>query len=236
MLDPTTPPGLRLTLALLMIDACTGKVCSLQRVGSFCGQNRFCGAGTRFMNGPLGASCGGDNGSALALLLTVSEMTYPAANAVNDGARRGLRLLKDSCKDGTYTSQTVVRVAKFATKLWRTVKGEMISPNQTQNAGVCTHDNTLRSTLVALWQWIWPRQCGQLLKAQSLHAMEGTPQYYSMGLNHVMKTTLEEKEAGSLEDEALKPLAQVVEAEIDRQRWRGDINRLAEYGGITTYQ
>ncbi|KAL7553517.1 hypothetical protein ACHAWF_016790, partial [Thalassiosira exigua] len=85
LLEPMTSSGLRLTLALLMMDACTGKVCSLQRVGSFCGQNRLVTSGSRFMNGPLGASCGGDNGSAL--LMTVSESTYPAANAVNDGAR-----------------------------------------------------------------------------------------------------------------------------------------------------
>jgi len=177
------------------------------------------------MNGPLGASCGGDNGSSL--LLTVSDFTYPAANAVNDGARRGLRLLKDSCKDGTYTSQTFVRVAKFATKLWRTINGELaslpigITPCET--VGVCAHDNHLRCALVALWQWIWPRQCWQFLRAQSLHAMEGTPQYYSMGLNHVMKTTSEEKEAAPLEDQALAPLSRVVEAEIDRQKWRGEM-------------
>ena len=203
-----------------MIDACTGKVCSLQRVGSYCGQNRLCASGSRFMNGPLGASGGGDNGSAL--LLTVSDITYPAANAVNDGARRGLRLLRDTCKDATYTSQTIVRVAKFATKLWREINGETSSPSQAY-AGVCTHDNTLRSTLLALWQWVWPRHCWQLVKAQSLHAMEGTPQYYSMGLQHVMKTTAEEKEGARLEDESLKPLVQVVEAEVDRQKWRGEM-------------
>merc|ERR1712032_1521864 len=89
ILDRKTSPGLRLTLALLMMDACTGKICSWQRVGSFCGQRRLIQCGTRMMNGPLGASCGGDNGSTL--LMTVSEVSLPAANAVNDGARRGLR-------------------------------------------------------------------------------------------------------------------------------------------------
>ena len=207
-----------------MIDACTGKVCSLQRVGSFSGQNRLCTSGTRFMNGPLGASCGGDNGSAI--LQTVSDVTYPAASAVNDGARRGIRLLKDNGKDGTYSSQTIVRVAKFATKLWRTINGEGASlgsqPGR-NTAGICAHDNVLRCTLVALWQSIWSRQCWQLLKAQTLHAMEGTPQYDSMGLDQVMKTTPKEKEAASLDGDALKPLAQLVDAEIDRQRWRGEM-------------
>lgn len=182
------------------------------------------------MNGPLGSSCGGDNGSAL--LMTISDFTYPAANAVNDGARRGLRLLKDTCKEGTYSNQTVVRVAKLATSLFRTINGEQVSTSQTpltsktcpaETVGVCAHDNNLRCALVALWQWIWPRQCWQFLRAQSWHAMEGKPEYYSMGLNHVMKTTAEEKEAALLEDEGLKQLAKVVEAEIDRQKWRGEM-------------
>lgn len=171
------------------------------------------------MNGPLGASCGGDNGSSL--LMTVSDFSYPAANAVNDGARRGLRLLKDNCKDGTYTSQTIVRVAKFATRLWRTINGENVE--QAQATGICAHDNHLRCSLVALWQWIWPRQCWQFMRALSWHAMEDTPQYYSMGLHHVMKTTPEERDAAALEDQTLAPLIKVVEAEIDRQKWRGEM-------------
>ncbi|KAL9189004.1 hypothetical protein ACHAXT_011494 [Thalassiosira profunda] len=221
ILEPISP-GLRLTLALLMIDACTGKICSLQRVGSFCGQNTLCGSGSRFMNGPLGASSGGDNGSAL--LLSVSDVTYPAANAVNDGARQGLRLLKGAGKDNAYSVQTGLRVARFATKLWRTINGEAISPKGTHsNVGICAHDNHLRCTLVALWQWIWPRQCPQVKKAQPLHANEGTAEWYSLGLDHVMKTTKEEEEAAQLEDQALEPLVKVVEAEIDRQKYRGEM-------------
>lgn len=173
------------------------------------------------MNGPLGASYGGDKGSAL--LLTVSDVTYPAANAVNDGARAGLRLL---CKDGSCSSQTIVRVAKFASKLWRTINGESISSltnSQCAHPGVCAHDGNLRCSLVALWHRLWPSHCVQFKRTQTLLAMEGTPQYFSMGLNHVMKTTAEEKEAALLEDEALKPLIKVVEDEIDRQKWRGEL-------------
>lgn len=163
-----------------------------------------------------------DNGSAL--LLTVSDATYPAANAVNNGARRGLRLLKDNCKDSTYSTQTVVRVAKFATQLWRTINGELVCSNTAIEAvGVCAFDSHLRCALLSLWQWIWPRHCYQLMKSQSLHAMEGTPQYYSLGLDSVMKTTAEEKDAVSLEDQTLAPLAKVVDTEIDRQKWRGDM-------------
>ena len=176
------------------------------------------------MNGPLGASYGGDNGSAL--LLTVSDVTYPAANAVNDGARRGLRLLRHKHKDASYTSQTIVRVAKFPSKLWRTINGESISPSthsQCEPAGVCAHDNSLRCSLVALWQWMWPDHCSQFLRTQTLLALEGTPQYFSMGLNHFMKTTAEEKKAAHLENVALEPLIKVVEDEIDCQKWRGEM-------------
>lgn len=48
-------------------------------------------------------------------------------------------------------------------------------------------------------------------------------QFSSLGLNHVMKWTPKEKEATALEDEAWKPLVRVVEAEIDRQKWRGEM-------------
>ena len=214
-----------------MMDACTGKICALQRVGSFCGQNRLCAAGSRFTNGPLGASNGGDNGSSL--LLTVSNITYPAANAVNDGARQGLRLLKDTGRDksgndnGIYTKTAAVRVARFASRLWQTINREVVSPVAEslpcEIVGVCAHNNHLRCSLIALWQWIWPRQCYQLLRAQAWHVMEGKTHYDSLGLNHVMKTTAEEKEAAIIEDQALTPLSKVVEAEIERQKWRGDM-------------
>ena len=38
-----------------------------------------------------------------------------------------------------------------------------------------------------------------------------------------MKTTAIEKETGLLEDEALAPLVQMVDNEIDRQKWRGEM-------------
>jgi hypothetical protein len=223
IVEPSTSSGLRLTLALLMMDACTGRVCSLQRVGSFCGNRSLSRSGSRFMNGPLGASSGGDNGSAL--LLTVSDSTYPAATAVNNGARIGLRLLRDG-RDGKYSNQIVVRVATFATRLWRTINGEKYSPKHkhiTEPFGVCAFDSHLRCTLVSLWQWLWPKHCYQLMRAQSWHAMEGTPHYVAMGLDNVLKQTAEEKEATAKEDDLLAPLAQVVEGEIDKQKWRGEM-------------
>lgn len=221
ILESTTPPGLRLTLALLMMDACTGKICSLQRVGSFAGQGRLCGQGARFTNGPLGSSCGGDNGSSM--LLTVADSTLPAANAVNDGARRGLRALKDTCKEGI--NQTQARVARFASRLWRTMNGEAVTSGASPSnaGGICAHDSQLRCQLVALWQWIWPRHCYQVMRSQSWHAVEGTPQYYAMGMDQVIKTTVEERDAAALDDQALTELGKAVEDEIDKQKWRGEM-------------
>ena len=197
------------------------------------------------MNGPLGASYGGDNGSAL--LLTVSGATYPAANAVNDGARRGLRLLRDSCVDdpesmergkirSNYDTNAIVRVSNFATKLWRTINGERLESGPTPtprraNFGVCAHDTHLRCALVALWQWIFPRQ---LLLTRSFPAKEVIPQNCPIQLRHIMKATEEEEEAAVLEDDALKPLIKVVEDEIDRQRWRGDMAKEAFENFIST--
>ena len=226
ILEQSTSPGLRLTLALLMLDACTGRVCSLQRVGSFCGQRSLLSAGSRFMNGPLGSSYGGDNGSAL--LMIVSDFFYPAANGVNAGARIGLRLLKDTCKDGKYTSQVIVKVATFASRLWRTINGEKMSrfsinEELEKSICVCAHDTHLRCTLVALWQCLWPRHCFHLMRAQLFHAMEGTPQYAALGMDGVLKQTPEEKEATAKEDEILAPLANIVDSELDRQKWRGEM-------------
>lgn len=229
-------PGLRLTLASLMIDACHGRICSLQRVASFCGQKRLCESGARFMNGPLGASYGGDNGSAL--LITVSDSTYPAANAVNDGARRGLRLLRDFCVEESdaiervktrtnYDPNGTARVSRFATKLWRTINGEQVDGRTIapmSKFGVCANDAHLRCALVALWQWIFPRQ---LLLARPLAATEVVPTNCPAEPSQVMKATAEEENAAILEDEALQPLIKVVEDEIDRQKWRGDMAKEA---------
>ena len=204
-----------------MMDACTGKICSLQRVGCFSGQGRLCGQGARFTNGPLGSSCGGDNGSSM--LLTVADSTLPAANAVNDGARRGLRSLKDPCKDGI--NQTQARVARFASRLWRTMNGEAVNSDSplSNTVGICAHDSQLRCQLVALWQWIWPRHCYQVMRSQSLHAMDGTQQYFALGMDQVIKTTVEERNAAALDDQALAELGKAVDEEIDKQKWRGEM-------------
>jgi hypothetical protein len=65
IVDPLTSPGLRQTLAQLMLDACSGKICSMQRVGAIGGRNDLVTSMARFLHGPLGASYGGDTGSAI---------------------------------------------------------------------------------------------------------------------------------------------------------------------------
>ena len=54
--DPTTSTALRLTLAELMLEACTGKVCSRQRAAIIGGKSRgaLSESGSRFLHGPLG--------------------------------------------------------------------------------------------------------------------------------------------------------------------------------------
>jgi len=109
--DPMNSLELRQTLVAIMMDACTGKVCSTQRVASIGGRNDNVEDISRYLCGPLGSSHGGDNGSAL--FLTVSNEVFPAANAVNDGARMGLKLIMRAGLDSSFKEETVVRVASL---------------------------------------------------------------------------------------------------------------------------
>lgn len=223
--EPTTSSGLRQSLVALMFDACTGKVCSMQRAAIIGGRNDFCTSASSFTQGPLGASHGGDNGSAF--LLSVAEETYPAANAVNDGARQGLRTMARAGRDQASSDVTVVRVAKFATTLWRTINGET-SPQSTHESsrpGVCSQDGQLRCGLLSLWQWLWPKTCVAVLRVQSWDGIAGTKRYLELGADTVMNITEEEKEAMKEEEEACKALKAIADIEIDRQRWRGDMSK-----------
>ncbi len=214
-----------------MMDACTGKVCSMQRVGAVAGRNDLISSMARFLNGPLGASHGGDNGSAL--LMSVSPGTFPAASAVNDGARRGLRLLSRAGHPReTVSHSMVVRVARFGTRLWRTINGEPADPppsfsNTNVPTGVCTYDGALRCSLLALWQWIWPKGCFAVLQVQAWKAQENTPRYIELGAHHVMKITDEEKAAATAEEASLSDINRLVNVELDRQVWRGEMAQKA---------
>lgn len=223
--EPTTSPGLRQSLVALMFDACTGKVCSMQRAAIVGGRNDLCSSSSRFTQGPLGASHGGDNGSAF--LLSVAEETYPAANAVNDGARQGLRTMKMAGRDQASSDVTVVRVARFATTLWRTINGETSNTNARKSSGpgVCSQDGQLRCSLLSLWQWIWSKTCIAVLRVQSWDGIAGTKRYLELGADKVMKFTAEEKEALKEEENACTGLKTIADSEIDRQRWRGEMSK-----------
>ena len=222
-------PGLRQTLAQLMMDACTGKICSMQRVGAIGGKNDLVVSAARYLNGPLGACHGGDNGSAA--VFNVSQASNPAATAVNDGARRGIRLLSRAGhpREKGAGEQLIVRIAQFATNLWRTINGEGISlsadvPGHFNGSiGVCANDGNLRCTLLALWQWLWPRGCFAVMQVQTWKQHEGTKHYIDIGAHKVMKATDEEKEAATAEEGLLCDLSALVGIEIDRQQWRGEM-------------
>lgn len=218
-----------------MMDACTGKVCSFQRVGAVAGRNDLVSAANRFLNGPLGASYGGDNGAAL--LMSVSASTFPAACAVNDGARRGLPLVKRAGHPKEKSSEElIVRVARFATRLWRTINGEPADPppidcisNSTPSSivGVCAYDGVLRCSLLALWQNIYPRGCYAVLQVQAWKSHEKTQRYQDMGACHVMKITDQEKAAAADEEKSLAEINRIVQMELDRQVWRGELSSKA---------
>ena len=213
-------------MALLMLDASTGKICSTQRIASISKSNDLMECGTRMYNGPLGASYGGDNGASIHT--SVAAHSMPAADAVNNGARRGLRLLKQAGKADVARLSTIVRVASFATRLWRTINGELgvgninpkvggITPIISAVDGICAHDGHLRCTLLSLWQWLYPKACIAVLRIQH----EGGDR--CKGANEVMMIDESEKEAATSEEEFCAPLRTRVKYEIDRQRWRGEM-------------
>jgi hypothetical protein len=229
IVDNTTSPGLRQTLAQLMLDACSGKICSMQRVGAIGGRNDLVTSASRFYNGSLGASHGGDNGSAS--ITGINPVSYPAANAVNDGARRGLRLMSRAGhpRETGVGEALIVRIACFATKLWRTINGESVNleddvPGHSRGSvGVCAYDGHLRCTLLALWQWVWPRGCFAVMQVQTWKSHEGTQHYKDIGADRVMKISNEEVEASAIEEASLVELNRLVDLEIDRQQWRGEM-------------
>lgn len=212
------------------MDASTGKVCSMQRVGAIGGRNDLVASASRFLNGPLGASHGGDNGSAV--LTTVSPTAFPAASAVNDGARRGLRLLsRAGHPKETVDQATIVRVARFATRLWRTLNGEPTEAPSYKSTkipnGVCAYDGALRCSLLALWQWIWPKGCFAVLAVQSWNPEVNLERYKELGAHEVMQTTEEEKAEGAQEESVYEDINGIVSMELDRQAWRGEMSRKA---------
>lgn len=213
-----------------MLDATTGKVCSTQRVGVIGGRNDLATSASRLMTGPLGASQGGDNGSSL--LTTVSAALFPAANAVNDGARRGLRLLTRAGHPRETVEQAlIVRIAIFATRLWRTINGEPVEQLETRPerppVGACAYNGALRCSLLALWQWIWPKGCYAVLSVQAWGHQCSKELQLELGVHHVMQTTEDEKSEGGKEELENEEINQIVAMELDRQSWRGEMAKKA---------
>lgn len=180
----------------------------------------------------MSGTYGGDNGSAM--LTTVSSASHPVASAVNDGARRGLRMLKVVGRNDDITDKIVVRVAIFATKLWRTLNGDTcVGSTESGVDGVCAGDAHLRCALLSLWQWIWPKSCFALLRVQGWKSAENSPRYKEIGAHHVMKISEEERQSAIAEETALGPFNDLVRSEIDRQLWRGEMAMKAyEYHSV----
>jgi hypothetical protein len=102
--------------------------------------------------------------------MSVTPASFPAASSVNDGARRGMRVLNRAGhpRDTNMSHPLVVRVALFATRLWRLINGEPadaatvpisirkdVSPSVV--TGVCAYDGALRCSLLSLWLILWPK-------------------------------------------------------------------------------
>jgi hypothetical protein len=229
IIDANNSSGLRQTLSLLMLDSCTGKISSMQRVPVIATKSDLCTSGARFYGGPLGASGGCDNGSAM--LMYVNPTSSPVANAVNDGARRGLRLLgKAGHSKDESADEVIVRVAQFASKLWRTINGHKIGratdrEGFTLRYGVCAHDGILRCSLLSLWQWIWPKDCYALIRVQKWN--EKSPRYKAVGADGIIRVLEEEMEGAVNEEKLFEPLNKVVQSELDRQAWRGEMLSIA---------
>jgi hypothetical protein len=203
----------------------------MQRVGAIAGRNDLVSCAARYLNGPLGASHGGDNGSAL--LVSVSPGSFPAANAVHNGARRGFRLVsRGGHPRETFAEAQVVRVARFATRLWRTINGEPADPPKAVESGVpvigvCAYDGILRTSLLGLWQRLWPKGCYAVLQVQAWKPHEGTQRYRDLGAHLVMKISEEEKAASAAEESSLSDVNRLVNMELDRQSWRGEMVKKA---------
>lgn len=232
IVDPDTTLGLRQTLAQLMMDACSGRICSMQRVGAIGGRNDLVTSVARYLNGPLGASYGGDTGSAV--VSNVTSACYPAATAVNDGARRGLKLLKRigsaKGKEAGSSEPLLVRVAKFASSLWRTINGEPLELSDSIPGfyngctGICASDCQLRCSLLALWQWLWPGGCFAILQVQIRGPTEWNHNNYKeLEVDTVIKTSPNEKAAADVEEASLQSIRDIVSKELARQIWRGEM-------------
>ena len=231
MLESSCSPGLRQTLAMLMFDACTGKICSTQRVANIASSNDFIMSGVRQYDGPLGSTYGSENGSSIHT--TVGEYNTPAADAVNDGARSGFRLLRTAGQKVEGNEDVIVRVAKFNSSMWRLVNGELggteIVDAHDRNQcvsivdGICANDGQLRGILLALLQWLWPKGCFAVMRVQSWRDLQNPARLNDLGIIDVMRMSNSEKAAAAMEDKSCEDLRGIINEEKGRQVWRGEM-------------
>ena len=240
-----------------MLDACTGKIFLNKRAATIANYNDAVLGGARMFNGPLGASYGNDVGNTL--LLSLTEGSSPAANAVNNGARRGLRLIRTAGKPinankanqkKPSSEETIVQVAQFATNLWRTMNGELggrLNEKDRSTAsvtcvidGVCAYDGYLRCTLLSLWQCIWPNSknsnglCPAVQRVQSWKQHSETKKYKDLGADKVMSVEVDEKMAAEIGYKANESFRKIIISEIDRHRWRGEMAKKSKTASNTS--
>jgi hypothetical protein len=114
--------------------------------------------------------------------------------------------------------------------LWRTINGDPPEPSnfdgESEN-GVCAFDGALRCSLLALWQLIWPRGCFSVLQVQDWKSEEHTKAYTDLGAHLVMQISDDEKDAAAAEESSLADINRLVEMELERQSWRGDMAKKA---------
>lgn len=130
----------------------------------------------------------------------------------------------------TTDQELVVRVGQFATKLWRTINGEPANPFKVkageEATGVCAYDGILRTSLLSLWQWLWPKGCFAVLQVQSWKSHEETQRYGDIGAHFVMEVT-DDEAAAAAEENSLTDVNRLVNMELDRQAWRGEMAKKA---------
>ncbi len=167
---------LKVLLMELMLDCCTGRIATTQRAAiNSCYGTGSVEALNRIVNGPLGRTFGEENASgALGL---VKDRNFPTANSVNNGCRAGMGLLKRAGSEDTWTKKkfevpTVMRVAKFATRLWNSMHSHEVRL-----------DEDLRISFVNVWTLLWPTRlnksqldvgCPALYRARKVLAAGGS--------------------------------------------------------------
>ena len=78
-------------------------------------------------------------------------------------------------------------------------------------------------------QWVWPKGCFAVDQVRLWSEHTGTQHYKDIGADRVMKISIEEEQAAAAEENSpeLMEMKRLVETELDRQWWRGEMARMA---------